>query len=174
MGVAEFGGQTSDKEQTMRKHTSRIIPPMTAALLSTGLVLAGCSSPMPPTRTVEGVNTSTTTVSSVEYGTVRSIELVEGREPGIGAGAVIGGVAGAVLGNQVGSGSGRAAATAAGAVGGAVAGHEIEKRRADRNASVRYVIDMDNGDQRSFSYPTDQGLRSGQRVRVVNGVLQAW
>lgn len=158
----------------MRKHT--FSTPLAAALLASGLALGGCSSPMPSTRTVEGVNTSSaTTASSVQYGTVRSIELVEGREPGIGAGAVIGGVAGAVLGNQVGSGTGRTAATAAGAVGGAVAGHEIEKRRGERSAGgVRYVIDMDNGDQRSFNYPSDQGLRSGQRVRVVDGVLQAW
>lgn len=145
---------------------------LTGALLAAGLAVGGCSSPMPPTRTV--ASPPPTTVSSVEYGTVRSVDLVEGREPGIGAGAVIGGVAGAVLGNQVGSGSGRTAATAAGAVGGAVAGHEIEKRRAERGAEVRYTIDMDNGDQRSFSYPTDQGLRAGQRVRVVDGVLQAW
>lgn len=163
----------------MDTHTlSRIKRPLApiaaVALLASGLALGGCSSPMPPTRTTTVAAPPPMTANSVEYGTVRTVELVEGREPGIGAGAVIGGVVGGVIGNQVGSGTGRAAATAVGAVGGAVAGHEIEKRRGDRAASVRYTIDMENGDQRAFSYPTDQGLRAGQRVRVVDGVLQAW
>lgn len=137
-----------------------------AALLTAVLVLGGCaSSPLPadPARSAR----------SVEYGTVRTVEVVEGRRDGIGAGTVIGGVVGGVLGNQVGSGDGRKAATVAGAIGGAVVGHQIEKGR-NAGDTVQYTVSMDNGDQRSFTYPTDQGVRVGQRVRIVDGLLQPW
>ena len=117
-----------------------------AALLTAVLVLGGCaSSPLPadPARSAR----------SVEYGTVRTVEVVEGR--------------------RVGSGDGRKAATVAGAIGGAVVGHQIEKGR-NAGDTVQYTVSMDNGGQRSFTYPTDQGVRVGQRVRIVDGLLQPW
>jgi len=106
------------------------------------------------------------------YGTVRSVEMVDRKDGGIGAGAVIGGVLGGVAGHQVGDGKGQKAATAAGAIGGAVIGHQIEKRQ--RNDAFQYTVQMDNGELRTFTYTNDQNLRPGERVRLADGVLQRY
>jgi outer membrane lipoprotein SlyB len=85
---------------------------------------------------------------------------------------VIGGVAGAVLGNQIGSGNGRAAATVLGAVGGAAVGNEIEKNRGATSTVYQYTVQLDRGDYKTFNYATDQGYATGQRVVLIDGVLQ--
>jgi outer membrane lipoprotein SlyB len=158
------------------RQTSPIRAGMALAGLAGALLLGGCgSTPMPhdtaPVSSTPG--TVYTSPSTVEYGTVSSVQLIE-RKQGIGAGAVIGGVVGAVIGNQVGSGTGRAVATGAGAVGGAVAGHEIQKRTGDGSHLVQYTLNMERGDQRVVNSETDLGLRVGQRVRLVDGALQAY
>ncbi len=151
------------------RHLHRANAATLAALLASALLGACGSSPMPPDRS--GASQS---VQGVEYGTVRAVEAAEDRPGGSGAGAVIGGVVGGVAGNQVGSGDGRKAATVAGVIGGAVLGNEIEKRRRSEGNTVQYIVDMDNGDQRTYRYATDQALSVGQRVRVVDGLLQPW
>ena len=85
---------------------------------------------------------------------------------GIGVGAVIGGL----LGNQVGGGNGRTLATVAGAVGGGYAGNEVEKRT-HSTTTYQVRVRMDDGESRTFSQPTADGWRVGDRVRVVNGEL---
>lgn len=152
------------------RHLHRASAAALAALLASALLGACGSSPMPPDRSGGAAQS----VQGVEYGTVRVVETSEDRPGGSGAGAVIGGVVGGVAGNQVGSGDGRKAATVAGVIGGAVLGNEIEKRRRSDGNTVQYIVDMDNGDQRTYRYATDQALSVGQRVRVVDGLLQAW
>jgi outer membrane lipoprotein SlyB len=103
--------------------------------------------------------------------TVEAVNVVEvsgqGNYLGTAAGAVVGGL----LGNQVGSGSGRKAATVAGAVGGAMVGNNIERnqRRSQRyEVVVRYA---GNGATQTLQYDNDPGFRTGDAVRVNNGVL---
>ena len=147
---------------------------LTAAALVSALALtAGCSS---TTRTsYDTVGTAPNTGYSTQvadYGYVRNISTIDARHTS-GAGAIIGGVVGAVVGNQIGGGTGRAAATGIGAVGGAIVGNEIEKNRASGQA-YRVEVRMDNGDLKMFDYWDLNGLRVGDRVRVVNGQLERY
>lgn len=103
--------------------------------------------------------------------TVEAVNVIEvsgqGNYLGTAAGAVVGGL----LGNQVGSGSGRTAATVAGAVGGAMVGNNIER---NRNRSQRYEVVVrytGNGATQTLQYENDPGFRTGDAVRVNNGVL---
>ena len=107
-----------------------------------------------------------------EYGTVASIEGLQGRNRPSGAGAILGAVVGGVLGNQIGSGGGRVAATAIGAVGGAVAGNAIEGRN-DRSSyeAYRITIQLDRGGQRVYEVPSPGDLRTGDRVRMYAGQI---
>ena len=143
----------------------------TIALASTLALAAGCS-----TTRYETVSTAPAGPSYssqvVQYGYVRNISTIDAHRAS-GAGAVIGGVVGAVLGNQIGSGTGRAAATGIGAVGGAIIGNKIEENRASGTA-YHVEVRMDNGDLQMFDYWDLNGLRVGDRVRVVNGQLERY
>jgi len=143
---------------------------ISASMVATTLVFAaGCGT----TNTASTDNNYVTSSErGVAYGTIRRVELVQQEHSGSGAGAVIGGVAGAVLGNQVGSGNGRAAATVLGAVGGAAVGNEIEKRRHSAGTVYQYTVQLDRGDYKTFNFAADQGYQSGQRVVLIDGVLQ--
>jgi len=108
-----------------------------------------------------------------QFGVVRGIDNVSGRESTSGAGALIGGVVGAVVGRQFGSGgSARAAGTALGAVGGAVIGNEIEQQQNHTAGRFRVTVQMDDGSQRNFNYAQLGDLRVGDRVRVEGQNLQ--
>jgi outer membrane lipoprotein SlyB len=110
-----------------------------------------------------------------QYGYVRNIQQLEVTRRPSGGGALLGAVIGGVVGNQFGSGSGRTAATGVGAVAGAVVGNQIENRN-QTSAGYYYQIDvrMDNGDVRTFDYQDLNGLRVGDRVRLVDGPQQRW
>lgn len=86
-------------------------------------------------------------------------------------GTVGGAVFGGVLGNQVGGGRGKDLATVAGAVGGAVAGNEIEKRI---RSGKRYetTVRFDDGSTRVFGEASQQQWRTGDRVKVIDGVIR--
>jgi outer membrane lipoprotein SlyB len=133
------------------------------------LFVAGCGTSPTTSSTYPD---ATTAERGVAYGTVRRVELVEPERSGPGAGAVIGGVIGGVLGNQVGKGDGRTAATVLGAAGGAYAGNEIEKSRRSANPAYQYTVQLDRGDYKTFTFASDQGYTTGQRVVLVDGVLQ--
>lgn len=105
------------------------------------------------------------------YGTVQSVDLVQGESQTSGAGAVLGGVIGAVVGRQIGGGSGRDAATAVGVVGGAVAGNQIEKNRRGARDFYRVNVRFQDGSQRSFDYDQPVDLRPGDRVTLQNNQL---
>lgn len=107
-----------------------------------------------------------------DLGEVIAVEPIVAEGDASGVGAAVGGVVGGLLGNQIGSGSGRKVATAVGAVGGAVAGHTIEKNRNEHVSGYRVSVRMDNGEQRSFTEGADTAVRTGDRVRVVEGSLQ--
>ena len=107
-----------------------------------------------------------------ECGVIESVREVEVKSAAVGPGSVIGGIAGGILGNQVGRGNGRSAMTVLGAIGGAVAGHEIEK---STNRAKRYeiVIRFEDGTTQQITQETPPAWRSGDRVRLVNGVITA-
>ena len=101
-------------------------------------------------------------------GVVESVTTVSHAGEGSGAGALIGGVVGGLLGRQVGGGRGKDVATVAGAVGGAVLGNHIEKeRKSTQDVDIR--VRLDDGTTQTIRSQTDQGLRSGDKVRVDNG-----
>ena len=101
-------------------------------------------------------------------GRVVAIDVVRGSGSTSGGGAVLGGIVGGVLGHQIGSGRGNTAATVAGAVGGAVVGNEVEKRRND-DERYRVIVQMRDGREAAFEQDSLDGLRVGDRVRIVEG-----
>ncbi len=103
--------------------------------------------------------------------TVEAINVVEVNGDGNYLGTIGGGVVGALLGSQVGSGSGKTAAQVAGAVGGAYVGRNIE-RRAKRTQHYEVVVRFANGGTQTVTYENDPGLRTGEKVKVNNGVLE--
>jgi len=105
-----------------------------------------------------------------DSGRVVAIDVVRGQGHTSGGGAIAGAIVGGVLGHQVGSGRGNDVATAAGAIGGAVAGNEIEKRRND-DEYYRVTVQLRDGREASFTQPSLDGLRVGDRVRVTEGRL---
>jgi outer membrane lipoprotein SlyB len=105
------------------------------------------------------------------YGTIESIQVVQGSGRTSGGGAIIGGLVGALAGNQVGSGGGRTAATVAGGVAGAAIGNSVERNRDANNGQALYQINvrMENGEYRTITQDSAYDLSVGNRVRVVDG-----
>lgn len=107
-----------------------------------------------------------------ECGVVVSVREIETKGEGSGIGAVGGAVVGGVLGHQVGGGRGQDIATVVGAVGGAVAGNEVEKR-VKSTRSYEVTIRFEDGSTRAMNVANAPSWRAGDRVRIVNGVIQS-
>ena len=135
---------------------------LAALMIAATAVLSGCASTTP------SQNYNGTQPESATYGTIDSIQPVQGRAQTSGAGAVVGGIAGALLGNTIGSGGGRTAATVAGAVAGGVVGNQVEGRRQQAQA-YQISVRLDNGEYRTVVQDTANDLRPGNRVRVIDG-----
>lgn len=106
-----------------------------------------------------------------ECAVIEEVREVEKAGDASGVGAVGGAVVGGVLGRQVGRGSGRDIATVVGAIGGGIAGHQIEKqvkKTKQYQISVRY----EDGSQGLFTQDTPPSWRPGDKVKVVNGILE--
>ena len=104
-------------------------------------------------------------------GRVESVVAVHGAtQPTSGLGIAGGAVVGGLLGNQVGNGNGRTLATIAGAVAGGYGGNEVEKRT-HTTTTYQVRVRMDDGSTRTFPQSTQDGWRTGDQVRVVNGAL---
>lgn len=105
-------------------------------------------------------------------GNVESIREIKTRAEGSGVGAAGGAILGGLLGNQVGGGHGRQLATVAGAVGGAVVGNQVEgNMKATRSYEIR--VRLDDGSARTFHQQRAPSWSTGDRVRVVKGVLRS-
>ena len=127
----------------------------------------------PPARvSAQGTGTTPAKVPCAECGVIELVLEVETKGEGTGIGAVGGAVVGGVLGHQVGGGSGQKIATVVGAVGGAVAGHEVEKR-VKSTKSYDITVRFENGSSRVINEATAPSWRAGDRVKVVNGVIQS-
>jgi len=107
-----------------------------------------------------------------ECGVVESVREIETKGEGSGIGAVGGAVVGGVIGHQIGDGRGQDIATVVGAVGGAVAGHEIEKR-VNTTKSYEITVRFEDGSSRVINEASAPSWRTGDRVKVINGVIQS-
>ena len=107
-----------------------------------------------------------------ECGVVQSVHEMKVKGDASGVGVVGGAVVGGVLGNQVGRGDGKKIATVIGAVGGAVAGNEIEKR-VKAGKSYDITVRFEDGSSRVINEANPPSWRTGDRVKVVNGVIQS-
>ncbi|MBQ0723958.1 MAG: glycine zipper 2TM domain-containing protein [Cycloclasticus sp.] len=107
-----------------------------------------------------------------DCGVIVSTQLINNVKNTSGIGLVSGAVVGGLLGSKVGGGRGKDLATVAGAVGGAVAGNEIEK---SSSATQHYEITVrfDNGSSRVFNQVNQPTWQSGDRVRVIDGVVRS-
>ncbi|MCU6433871.1 glycine zipper 2TM domain-containing protein [Undibacterium sp. Jales W-56] len=105
-------------------------------------------------------------------GIVESSRDITNRAAGSGIGAAGGAVVGGLLGNQVGGGHGQEAMTVIGAIGGAVAGNQIEGQ-VNATHSTEITIRMNDGSKRTLTQAGTSAWRSGDRVKIVNGVLRA-
>jgi len=85
---------------------------------------------------------------------------------------VAGGLTGLIVGNQLGNGKGRNVGALLGAAGGAYAGHQIEKNT-HSTRSYEIHVRMEDGTLRAIPSATPPTWRTGDRVRLVNGALQA-
>ena len=120
-------------------------------------------------------NTYSSTPAKVicnECGVVQSTREIVQPGDGGAVGIVGGAVVGGLLGNQVGKGRGKDVATVAGAVGGAIAGNEIEKR-VDTTKRYEVAVRFNDGTSRVFTDTRPTAWRSGDHVRLVDGVLRS-
>jgi outer membrane lipoprotein SlyB len=159
--------------------TSFLVSITSTAALAAGL--AGCSAPGPSAP----VSSSPTTTSSpgtatpayTEYGRVTNIETLQGSAGSSGGpnvtNAVIGGILGAVVGNAVGHNS---TGTVLGGVAGAAVGSQVNKAPGApaTNTIYRFTIQTDGGAIRTYDVGAIGDLRTGDRVRIANGVISRY
>ena len=107
-----------------------------------------------------------------ECGVIESVREIDAKGKGSGLGAVGGAVVGGLLGNQVGGGRGQDVMTVVGAVGGAVAGNEVEKR-VKSTRSYEITVRLNDGSSRVISEANAPSWRTGDKVKIVNGVIQS-
>jgi len=107
-----------------------------------------------------------------ECAVIEEVREVEKAGTASGAGAVGGAVVGGVLGHQMGGGRGKDVATVLGVLGGGLAGNAIEKN-AKKTVEYQIVVRYEDGTKGLFTQATPPSWRSGDKVRVINGVIQA-
>jgi outer membrane lipoprotein SlyB len=107
-----------------------------------------------------------------ECGVVDGIHEVEKAGKASGGGAIAGGIGGAVVGHQMGSGRGNTAMTVLGAVGGALAGNAIEKK-VNTSKEWEILVKFEDGSTKIITTQTAPAWRVGDKVKVVDGVIQS-
>ena len=152
--------------------TSTGTPGNNAALEKLTTNTAKPAAPKTHTAPVQVASNAPAKLKCAECGVIESVREIQHQGEGTGLGAVGGAVVGGLLGNQVGSGRGNTAATVIGAVGGVVAGNEIEKR-VKSTKSYEITVRFEDGSSRVISATTAPTWRAGDRVRVVDGMIQA-
>ena len=130
------------------------------------------AAPKTQTPPVQVANNAPVKARCAECGVIESVREVQHQGQSTLLGTVGGAVVGGLLGNQVGSGRGKTAATVAGAVGGTIAGNEIEKR-VKSTKSYEITVRFEDGSSRVISAASAPTWRTGDRVKVVDGVIQS-
>lgn len=136
---------------------------------------AGTAKPAAPkaqTPPVQVASNAPAKLACAECGVVESVREIQQKGASTGLGAVGGAVVGGLIGNQVGSGRGNTAATVAGAVGGTIAGNEIE-RRVKSTKAYEITVRFEDGSSRVINSESAPTWRTGDRVKVVGGVIQS-
>ena len=105
-----------------------------------------------------------------ECAVIEEVREVEKAGQASGAGAVGGAVVGGVVGHQMGGGRGKDVATVLGALGGGLAGHAIEKN-ARTTVEYQIIIRYEDGTKGMFTQATPPSWRSGDKVKVINGMI---
>ncbi|MDP1716735.1 MAG: glycine zipper 2TM domain-containing protein [Burkholderiales bacterium] len=124
------------------------------------------------TAPVQMANNAPARVKCAECGVIESTREVNRAGEGSGLGVVGGAVVGGLLGNQIGGGRGNQAATVVGAVGGAVAGNQIEKSVKSAK-SYEITVRFDDGSSRVITEANPPAWRTGDHVKVVDGVIRS-
>jgi len=106
-----------------------------------------------------------------ECAVIEEVREVEKAGQASGAGAVGGAVVGGVIGHQMGGGRGKDVATVLGVIGGGLAGNAIEKN-AKKTVEYQIVVRYEDGTKGLFTQPTPPSWRPGDKVKVINGVIQ--
>ena len=150
--------QTLDKKQALERQSNATSKSSSPSKPATSSVAA--PSPVAQAAKCQGC------------GEIASVREVVTKAKGSGFGAAGGAVVGGVLGNQVGEGKGKDVATVAGVIGGAVAGNEIE-RRTRATKSYEVTVRLDDGTTQVINETNQPSWRTGDRVKVVDGVIQA-
>jgi outer membrane lipoprotein SlyB len=157
--------------------TSYLLSMTSAAVLAASL--AACSTPGPgPSAPVSSYPaTGSAAPAYTEYGRVTNIETLQGSEGGGRSpnvtNAVIGGILGAVLGNAVGHNS---TGTVLGGVAGAAVGSQVNKGPGTQatNTVYRFTIQTDGGAMRTYDVGNAGDMRTGDRVRIENGIISRY
>ena len=126
-----------------------------------------------PPRAVAVVPPAPPIVAAIcrECAVIEEVREVEKAGQASGAGAVGGAVVGGVIGHQMGGGRGRDVATVLGALGGGLAGNQIEKN-AKKTVEYQIIIRYEDGSKGLFTQATPPSWRAGDKVKVINGVIQ--
>ena len=106
-----------------------------------------------------------------ECAVIEEVREVEKAGQASGAGAVGGAVVGGVIGHQMGGGRGKDVATVLGVIGGGLAGNAIEKN-AKKTVEYQIVVRYEDGTKGLFTQATPPSWRPGDKVKVINGVIQ--
>jgi outer membrane lipoprotein SlyB len=146
-----------------------------ARLVVTTVALLGLGANIP----VAGAETTSTKSSSKSSkkkicencGTISDIRTIEKEGEGTGLGAVAGGVVGGLLGHQIGGGTGKDLATIAGVAGGAYAGHQVEKK-VKKSKSYEVSVQLENGQTEVMPFAEQPPYAVGDKVKIVDGILQ--
>lgn len=107
-----------------------------------------------------------------ECAVIEEVRTVEKAGQASGVGAVGGAVVGGVLGHQVGSGRGKDLATILGALGGGLGGNQIEKT-VKKETEYQIVVRYDDGSKGLFTQAAPPSWHKGDKVKVINGAIQA-
>lgn len=107
--------------------------------------------------------------AQAKTGVVQSVQAVEVKGKGSGAGVVAGALLGGLVGNQMGKGTGNTVMTVGGAVAGGYAGNEVEKN-AKKHTVYKTSVKLDDGSV--HSYTESKAFAVGARVNVAGKHLQ--
>ncbi|MEK7875432.1 MAG: glycine zipper 2TM domain-containing protein [Pseudomonadota bacterium] len=174
MGWIPTSTGTPGNNAALEKLTTNTAKPVTPKARTAPVQVASDASAAPKARTapVPVASDAPAKRTCAECGVIESVREIQHRGEGTGLGAVGGAVVGGLLGNQVGSGRGNTAATVVGAVGGVIAGNEIEKR-VKSTKGYEITVRFDDGSSRVISAASASTWRTGDHVKVVDGVIQA-
>jgi uncharacterized protein YcfJ len=107
-----------------------------------------------------------------ECGVIDGVHEIEKAGKASGGGAIGGAIVGGVLGHQTGGGRGHDVMTVLGAVGGGLAGNAIEKN-VTKTKEYEILVRFEDGSTRIIKMPTAPAWRVGDKVKVIDGVIQS-